>query len=265
MQGKERRDCSVLEPRLDNLAILIRERIFTPVIEEFYNEFINNGTHQYLAEILSQIPAEYHPPVLHTLATHVTKEKPVFIYGIGIGNSVDVKRTRFVAASVDLLWCLSLMVDDIIDGDRLRANKKTAWSVYGKKETYKSAEIAFEVLQEITAETLSPSIRTLLVEAVEDSLKSLEVSAVRNMDASVDDILRNIDRRARFHCEYPIKALFAGRENEETTFLAMEALFCANRAGQILNDIKILFPHEFMEGIYLRMFVAVQLPYRWLC
>ncbi len=242
MQRKERKDFSVLEPSLDNLTILIRERIFSPVIKELYNEFINNGTYQYLIEILSQIPAEYHPPILHTLATHVTKEKPVFIYGIGMSNFVDAKKTRFVAASVDLLWCLSLMVDDIIDRDRLRANKKTAWSIYGEKETYKSAEIAFEVLQESTAETLSPSIRTLLVEAVKDSLNSLGDSVIRDMNAGVNDILRNIDRRARFHCEYPIKALFAGKENEETTFLAMEALFCANRAGQILNDTKDLVP-----------------------
>ncbi len=230
------------EVSVDNLTILARKRIFTPIIGEFYNEFIRNGTNQTLVKILKRIPAEHHPPILHTLTTHVTKEKPVFIYGIGV--SVDTNRASFVAASTDLLGCLSLMVDDIIDEDNFRANIKTAWSIYGKQETYRSAEVAFRTLQDLTEEILSPVTRQLLIETVEDSLESLENPVIRNIDSDVDDISRNIDRRARFHCEYPIRALFDGRENEEIISLAIDALFCVNRAGQILNDVKDLIPSQ---------------------
>lgn len=50
------------------------------------------------------------------------------------------------------------MVEDIIDRDHLRANKKTAWSIYEEQTTYKSADIAFQILQGLTAEILSPQI-----------------------------------------------------------------------------------------------------------
>ncbi len=228
---------------LDNLPVLTRERIFTPIIDELYHEFIENGTNQALVSILKQIPTEYHPPILHTLTTHVTKEKPVFIYSIGIENSVDTNIARFVAASTDLLWCLSLMIDDIIDEDDFRANKKTAWSIYGKQETYTSVNVALKTLQNLTAEILSPQINQLLIETVEDGLQSLKDPSIKDMDSNIDDILRNIDRRARFHCEYPTKALFTNGEDEMVS-IASEGLFCLNRAGQILNDLKDIIPSQ---------------------
>ncbi|GIV44972.1 MAG: hypothetical protein KatS3mg035_2095 [Bacteroidia bacterium] len=140
------------ELSLKNLAALTQERLFTPIVKDLYAEFVRNGTNQALVEILNQIPTEQHLPILHTLTTHVTKEKPVFIYGIGIGNSIDINKARFVAASTDLLWCLSLMVDDIIDRDHFRADKKTAWRIYGEQTTYKSADIAFQTLQGLKVE-----------------------------------------------------------------------------------------------------------------
>ena len=161
-----------------------------------------------------------------------------------MGNSFDTNRARFVAASTDLLWCLSLMVDDIIDEDDYRASKKTAWSIYGQQETYASANVAFGTLQDLTTETLSPKTKQLLIETVEDSLKSLEDPALNNMNSNIEDILRNVDRRARFHCEYPVKALFAGSKREEIISIAADGLFCVNRAGQILNDVKDLIPPQ---------------------
>lgn len=226
----------------NNLDIFVRERIHIPIVDELYTEFVNNGTNQVLVKILNQIPPEYHPPILHTLATHVTKEKPVFIYSIG--HDVDANRARFVAASTDLLWCLSLMVDDIIDNDDFRANRRTAWRIYGQQETYRSAEVAFRTLQHLTTQILSPEAEQLLVETVEDGLRSLRDPVVKNMDSGVDDILSNIDRRARFHCEYPVKALFTNTGNEELIQAATNALFCVNRAGQILNDVKDLVLSE---------------------
>lgn len=242
MWERGKRCFSAPELSLNNLDILVRERISIPIVDELYAEFVRNGTNQALVKILNQIPPEYHSPILHTLTTHVTKEKPVFIYGIG--HDVDANRAQFVAASTDLLWCLSLMVDDIIDKDDFRANKKTAWRIYGQQETYRSAEVAFRTLQDLTAQTLSPEAKQLPIETVNDSLKSLEDPAIKNMDSNINDILRNIDRRARFHCEYPVKTLFANTGNEELIQAATNALFCVNRAGQILNDVKDLVPLE---------------------
>ncbi len=242
MQERARVGFPAQEPNLNNLDVITRERIFEPTIRNLYTEFVRNGTYQKLLEIINHIPPEHHPPILYTLTTHVTKEKPVFIYGIGTGNSADEDTTRFVAASTDLLWCLSLMVDDIIDKDYMRANRKTTWNLYGQEETYRSAQVAFGIIQDLMAEILSPTAAQLLVETVNDSLKSLEDPVLRSMDSNVDDIIHNIDRRARFHCEYPIRALFAGNEKEEIISIVTDGLFCVNRAGQILNDVKDLVP-----------------------
>jgi len=236
---------------LENLEILTRERIFTPIIGEFYSQFIRNRTNQTLVEILSQVPAKYHPPILHTLTTHVTKEKPIFVYGIGkTFADEDENKVRFVAASTDLLWCLSLIVDDIVDEDTQRANRETTWVIYGKEESHKAAQVTYEALQDLTEKTLSPQMRMLLTECVQDGIQSLNEPLIRRLGTSIGDILANIDRRARFHCEYPIKTLLPSRTTEIAS-LAIEGLLSVNRAGQILNDTKDLIPSEiYGRGVF---------------
>jgi geranylgeranyl pyrophosphate synthase len=233
---------------LESLTAFVRERIHTPIVEELYNGFVENGINQTLVEILGNIPEEYRPPILHTLSTHVTKEKPVFVYGIGSYQVDDKDRVRFIAASVDLLWCLSLIVDDIFDADAQRAGKETAWRIFGKEPSYRSAEVTFELLQCLTEKRLSTEAKDLLIECVTEGISSLEDPVIRTLDSSRESILDNIDRRARFHCEYPIRALFPEAKlnsgKRETVRRGTEGLFCVNRAGQILNDVKDLVPSQ---------------------
>ena len=242
MQEADRYRLLAPKPTLENFGILTQKRIFTPIIGEFYSEFIRNETNQTLAEILSQVPATYHPPILHTLTTHVTKEKPIFVYGIG-KNFADENKVRFVAASTDLLWCLSLIVDDIVDEDTQRANRETAWVIYSKEESHKAAQVTYEALLDLTGKTLSPQMRMLLTECVQDGIQSLNESSIRRLGTSIEDLLANMDRRARFHCEYPIRALSSSRTTEIAS-LAIEGLLSVNRAGQILNDTKDLVPSK---------------------
>jgi len=235
-------------PVLEHLKNAIPERIWHPVIRGFYEEFVRNGTYTTLEEILAQIPPESLPPILYTLTTHVTMEKPIFVYGIGV-NFTPEDRVKFVAASTHLLWCLSLIVDDILDKDTQRANRATAWLVFGKEKTYSDALAAYNTLQRLTGERLSPQTSTILVQCVERSLRSLTDTSIRNLDTSIENILRNIDDRARFHCEYPLLALSPySSETTEEIKRAINALFCVNRAGQILNDVKDLVP----SGLYGR-------------
>ncbi len=230
---------------LETFIFLAQKRIREPVVGSLYAEFINNGTAEILKGILYNVPPEHRLPILYTLVTHVTKEKPVFVYGIGRSvDCIDEGRAKFVAASTDLLWCLSLMVDDIIDEDHFRAGRKTAWTTYGKWETYTSAGVAFGILQDLTAQTLSPEARQLFIETVQDGLESLKDPLIKDVDSNIEAILKNIDRRARFHVEYPVRALFADTGDEELIQAATNALSCVNRAGQILNDVKDLVPSQ---------------------
>lgn len=236
------------ELTLENLEGLTRERILTPIVGEFYNEFMRNGTNRALIEILSEVPTKYRSPILHTLTTHVTKEKPIFVYGIGNRYFANEDKVRFIAASTDLLWCLSLIVDDIVDEDTQRANRETSWYIYGKEKSYESAEVVFKNLQDLTERALSQRAKDLLIECVDDGVKSLKDPAIKKLDSGIESVLDNVNRRARFHCEYPIRVLFSTEESQEIASLANEGLFCVNRAGQILNDVKDLVP----SGIYSR-------------
>lgn len=226
----------------ENLYLEIKKRITTPVIQKLYDEFVQNGTYQALIEILNFLPPFCLPPIFHTLTTHVTKEKPVFVYGIVKEFSGEIeKRKRFIAASTDFIWCLSLMIDDIVDKDTQRAGRETAWVIFGREKTYQAAQIAYQILQNLTETRISSQAKNLLVECVEEGLSSLSDPQIRSLPTATEEaLIENITRRARFHCEYPLRVLSPTLTVDERLALAIEGLHFVNLGGQILNDLKDL-------------------------
>lgn len=231
-----------LEYDLDSLHSFkeeVKARIKIPTITHLYQKFTTDGLEQVSWEIINSVPEAGRRPLLYTLITHVTKEKPVFIYAIG--KSSDRAKAKFVAASTDLLWALSLMMDDVVDDDIQRAGKDTAWVVYGRKQVEDNIKVILKKLVFIQAQKISPRAAVFLQECVDDGIKSLFAPQIHSLDSKEEDILKNIDQRARFHCEYPMRAIFEESEGPEKQLrLGAEALFASNRAGQILNDVKDL-------------------------
>ena len=230
-------------PSLDTFKNAVKARIKVPILTRLYERFEDDGLEQISWEILNCIPEVERRPLLYTLTTHVTKEKPAFIYFIGKRDPRYQTRAQVVAASTDLLWSLSLMLDDIIDNDTQRADKDTAWTVYGRKQVEDNIKFILNKLVQVQAERISPQVAVFLQECVDDGIRSLFAPQIHSLDSTEKDILENIDQRARFHCEYPMRAVFEGTESSEEHFtLGTEALFASNRAGQILNDVKDLVP-----------------------
>lgn len=228
---------------LDTFREAVKARIQVPTLARLYQRFEDSGLEQASWEIISDIPEVERRPLLYTLTTHVTKEKPIFIYSIGRHHPGYQDRTQFVAASTDLLWSLSLMMDDIVDNDMQRADKDTAWIVYGRNQVENNIKLVLRKLVLAQAEKISPQVAVFLQECVDDGMKSLFAPQIHSLDSTEEDILQNIDQRAHFHCEYPMKALFDGSEGtSQRAKLGTEALFACNRAGQILNDVKDLVP-----------------------
>lgn len=222
---------------------VVKARIKVSVVASLYQKFEDIGLEQASWEITSNIPETERRPLLYTLTTHVTKEKPIFIYSIGKHSLHHLDRVKFLAAATDLLWSLSLMMDDIVDNDIQRADKDTAWTVYGRKQVEDSINHILERLIQAQAQRISPQSAIFLRECVDDGIKSLFAPQIHSLDSTEGDIFQNIDQRARFHCEYPIRAIFEGIEGSEQQLkLGVEALFASNRAGQILNDAKDLIP-----------------------
>lgn len=221
-----------------DLAQRIKDRIHDPVVSDLFQAYREFRIENQFLRILNTIPSNHLEPIVHTLTTHVTKEKPVFIYSLGISNPENSPdRAALVAASIDLLWCFSLMYDDIFDGDQERAGKTTAWIEHGKEATTEAAQFGIDVLRSILSSNLGEESGRLMKDYILSGVESLEKHKNLNLESPREEILQNYVERARFHTTFPIDILskFSNFHYRET---ATQALININLAGQILNDLK---------------------------
>ena len=113
----------------------IKERIYQPTVSAVFDEWEGRGLLFETEAFVTSLPENYRPPFVHTLIAHVYREKGLFIDIVGEQYSVDNDARKALAFSADTLWALSLMVDDIEDGDVTRGNLETSWLKYGEKYT----------------------------------------------------------------------------------------------------------------------------------
>lgn len=220
----------------------IVERLRHPLIRNLYEAYYSKAILFNLVGILQRIPEDQQGPILHTLSTHVTKEKPLFIYAVGESFGVPKNRFQTMAAAVDLLWTLALMVDDIEDKDQQRAGMDSAWIIYGAEKAYQSAEAGFQAVIETLVEVFDPGAARLCKSYVEKGVASLGEHRALTLEATDEELIANYIKRADFHTTAPVEILwrFSDKKgNKETAIAAMREV---NLAGQILNDIKDFLP-----------------------
>lgn len=226
---------------LERLDVLIKERIFDRTIASFYDEFKKRGLLQQEIDLLSKMPPELLPPIQDTLITHVTKEKPIFVYALGSACQPDSEKTRMIASVIDLVWAASLMIDDIFDQDTHRADRKAGWVMYGSELVVKSCDALLKVIYRQLSQDYSFATACCLEECIKDGLTSLQAPEIGTFSTDIDKIKANIKQRARFHCEFPmfsVESCFPTKQNICQS--GAQALFSVNFAGQILNDVKDL-------------------------
>ncbi len=220
-----------------------RERLTHPVVLELYQAYVNYGTPDSLVEIVSMVPQDNQDPIIHTLTSHVTKEKPVFLYILGKALCDESsKKPVLVAASVDLLWSLSLIYDDIYDKDLKRAGKSAAWVEFGKELAFTSAHKGFEAVLKTITVNLGKEAAETTHHYVYRGVNSLDDHQKIGLDSTADSIMANYIERAHFHTTLPISLMSTTDTNPLTSKSALEAIIKVNLAGQILNDIKDLSP-----------------------
>jgi hypothetical protein len=198
-----------------------------------------------MTDIVSRQPAHLRPPVIHTLTTHVTKEKHVFIYGLSNGSKRDQASKQGIASSVDFLWTLSLIYDDIIDQDSQRAGNTAAWVEYGSdiamQSVFGGIETATDYIASMSGSESTRLVKTYTKMAI-DSVgrqKNLVLGCLPEL------VVENYKERMGFHTALPIELLFP--EPLELKQVASEAITTVNMAGQMLNDLKIW--HLSMGGL----------------
>lgn len=229
-------------PILERVDAGIQERLFHPVVNELYEEYLNLGIADALVLILEKIPEPLLDPIIHTQTSHITKEKPVFIAELALDNGVAKEDALLVAAVTDLLWSLSLIYDDIEDHDQHRAGKQSAWVKFGKETAYQAAEIGFKATLQTLSEEICPDSAKQCERHVMAGVESIrEHVELKISEANEEILIANYQKRADFHTIFPVETLFQGQD-EDRVYKAKEAITEVNLAGQVLNDLKDMSP-----------------------
>lgn len=225
-----------------SLRIATEVKIYNITVKSLFESFCEYGILTNEAGIIDLIPTESQEPIIHTLKSHVTKEKPVMVYSILRSSGVDLSKCTTISASVDMLWALSIMYDDMLDQDEKRSGESSAWIKYGSDTTFKSAHLGLEAVKRSLVHSCGAESDNKTDDFINKGLISLKTHKTIKIDASIDEILDNYRQRALFHTALPFS--LAGFKNFDTNqrFLALENV---NLAGQILNDLKDFSPKYF--------------------
>lgn len=225
----------------EQIDMVSRLRLHEPAIAWFYEDFVTRGVLEKEAAIVDTFPKQLRVPIIHTLGTHVTKEKPQFVFHLGTVANYLQDQTTSLAAVTDLLWSFALIYDDIHDHDEKRGGKQTAWKEFGTDVAMKSIESGYANVLQFVAHNFSPSRAEECKEYIEIGINSLSKHKQLSVDSPLPLIEKNYIDRARFHTDFPIAALFPNSIQKDN---AMQALQQINFAGQILNDVKDLLPEN---------------------
>ena len=214
-------------------------RLDNDVVSELFSAYCEFGAISKTAEILAALPEKTREPIIHTLGSHVTKEKPVFVYSLLKSSGISEDKATEAAAVVDLLWCLSLMYDDMFDQDLKRSGLPSSWVKFGSDETYKSAYAGLEVVKKMSEIYFGPESPSQIDKYIGQGLTSLKVHKNLKTDVSTSILLDNYRQRALFHTALPFVLVDTKYNNDNPAFLGIENV---NLAGQILNDLKDISP-----------------------
>lgn len=228
----------MLEQKIDSL---IKERIFHRTVDQIYSEWKRRGLLQKTAHILGDVPQSLHHPLIYSFTNHVHKEKGVFIDIIGESVGVTEVSRKALAASSDFLWAISLMVDDIEDGDTVRAGQESCWVKFGKNTTVNAADSGLNsVVKHLSTTFKDKRVADSCWRYVTLGLNSIEEHKAMDLDTPKGLIVRNYERRCDFHGTFQLAIMLKELTGVQESKIqeAMVGLRHLNRAGQLINDLK---------------------------
>ncbi len=225
---------------LNQLEDQIRNRIHHPTVITFFEIYLEAGLHTKTVELISALSEEAQAALVTTLQTHVHKEKPVFISKFGTQLNLEKEQVASIAIAVDLLWAISLMYDDMFDGDTVRSGIPTVWCTYGKEQTVKICfEIFAAILSDLT-QHVGSQIASLAKNYVQRGLDSLAKHSQLSLTTTVEELYQNYQDRNDFNGTFGMHALveLAKQQSLEVDAAAIDFIKNLNLASQLLNDLK---------------------------
>lgn len=230
------------EPLATQLDCAIRARIYVPLVMEIYQQFKTLGIFDAQVQILSLLPSKLIPPLVHTLITHVNREKAIFVHALGKKAEVGSEKLCALAAAIELLWTLSLMIDDILDHDEKRGSLQTSWVKFGLEETFASANQCKTAIAQSLIEHFGSGVLEVFEFYIRKGLVSTQRHRQMNLSTSRNQILLDYVDRCDFLSGLPIMIIF-GHRNEIGSPAYQKALLglqLLNQTSQLLNDLKDL-------------------------
>lgn len=215
--------------------------IVTP--EEYLRErYFEHKVGSRADEIISLVGSEVSQPIKYTHELWFSKAKTMLPFLLSTSLGIDEDKIVNVAATIDILWTLSVVVDDIIDADEMRRAKPAAWKIYGKERTYASAEKCLRATLGQVAKTISPEAALKCKESVEVGMRSIEEHKTLGFECNRNDLERNYIRRDAFFSEAPMAMLATINPDKKSELhsagMALETYYLG---GQIGNDLDDLF------------------------
>lgn len=208
---------------------------------ELYNR---SGVKVESDKVIGSLPEQQAKIILYTHNGSATKVKPMLPYLLSTHNGIPEPTARSLAASVDLLWTLSVIVDDIQDGDTVRRGKEASWVKYGKEETMAAAHACLEKVMGYLYANFGKEVVGMCKQYIEEGLQSQATQHELRLDSTPEQILHQYSERDSFFTTFPLVAAFALHQPQNT----QKANECAlglqayNQGGQIGNDLNDLTP-----------------------
>lgn len=220
----------------------ITERIFDQTVLNVYSVWKNRGLLAETCQILEKLPEDDTEIISYSFTTHVHKEKGLFLDLLGERAPIPDGGRKALAVSADLLWALSLMVDDIEDNDSWRGDRASSWVKYGKQKTITAGLRCLDFLiKHLVFTTGNPLIGESCLSYVKLGLKSLSRHRHMNLDTPMDIINHNYEQRCDFHGTFQLVSMYGGilgiyqPEEMNRNIAGLRAL---NKSGQLINDLK---------------------------
>lgn len=221
------------------LKSVTESRAQNPTVKHLFDAYCRYGVLTASSKIIEGVQEQLRDPIIHTLGSHITKEKPVFVFSMFESRDSDPASAAGLGGLVDILWTLSLMYDDMLDKDQKRSGLPSAWVKYGGDLAYKSAHAGLEAVQKFASANFGDESGPAIEEYVNKGLASLKSHKELGIGTSVGEIVDNYRQRALFHTALPFMLLHNKDYSDDPAFLAVENV---NLAGQILNDLKDVSP-----------------------
>ncbi len=207
--------------------------------EAYYRDlYINLGIRD-KADQLIQSLGSMAEPIRYTHDLWYSKTKPVLPAIMALEAGVPQDKVAKVGAVVDVLWTLSVVVDDIQDKDETRRSKPAAWRVYGADNTYHSAEAGLAATVKYLSKEIGPYAGQSCVDSVNLGMASIKKHQAFDLAVRPSTLHQNYWERDAFFSSLPIEVLLPDPKDPRR----IASLACLENyyiGGQLGNDIQDL-------------------------